>query len=515
MLADILINRHLGVRPVTLIGFSLGARVIFYALLELAKQKAFGIVQDVFLLGTTLSASVRAWCDVRSVVSGRLVNCYARNDWVLNYLFRATSGGVGTVAGLRPVNGVPGLENVDVTDKIAGHMSYRTFMPLILDQLGFPVVADYFDEPEVCCVSLGFYWWAMVLMFLFCFLQEPDFEGDRIVVRGEEDDKKRSWFFGRTKKAGKVDGGYVSRPPCAASFPRRASVVNGRKTSSEVNVDDELPPRVDPTSAAVPGAGANAAASMAEVEPKERESIDAQLPARAGFDFAAIKHILGGSEKEGDDKAAGKNGVVIAHHRSVPLEEDSSKLKIGNRLTSLFHRSSSSSSLAAAEAEKEEDSERRSQVNHRDDEEFGGFESAVPTPNLTFADHSGSAWGEDRLPPFSVSSPLASVSTSHLTSASDRIPPPLSRSDTLDRPASSPRVSYGIPASPITPSASTPGSHFMPSSLSFGGADGSISVSPGSGSARADSWSAPLTLDYALDGRKRTVNTGFDPNPWS
>ena len=150
VLADVLIQRHLGVRPITLIGFSLGARVIFYALLELAKKKAFGIVQDVFLLGTTLSASVKSWCETRSVVSGRYVNAYARNDWLLNYLFRATSGGVGTVAGLRPVENVPGLENVDVTDKISGHMSYRTFMPLILDQLGFPVSADYFDEPEVC-----------------------------------------------------------------------------------------------------------------------------------------------------------------------------------------------------------------------------------------------------------------------------------------------------------------------------------------------------------------------------
>jgi len=51
---------------------------------------------------------------------------------------------------LRPVDDVPGLENVDVTDKISGHMSYRTFLPLILDQLGFPVTSDYFDEPEVC-----------------------------------------------------------------------------------------------------------------------------------------------------------------------------------------------------------------------------------------------------------------------------------------------------------------------------------------------------------------------------
>jgi len=44
---------------------------------------------------------------------------------------------------------VPGLENVDVTDKSAGHMSYRTFMPPILDLLGFPVFSDFFDEPEV------------------------------------------------------------------------------------------------------------------------------------------------------------------------------------------------------------------------------------------------------------------------------------------------------------------------------------------------------------------------------
>ena len=307
------------------------------------------------------------------------------------------------------------------------------------------------------------------------------------MVKGEEDEKKRSWFFGRTKKAGNVDSGYVSRPPSATSFPRRASVAKERKTSLEAIADDELPPRVDLTSAAVAGGGLNAATISPTAAPKERESLDAQLPARAGFDFAAIKHIIGSSE--GDDKAAAKNGVA--------REEDSSKLKVGDRLTSLFHRSSSSSSLAAAEEEKED---RHPQINHREDEEFGGFETASSTPNLTFADHIGSAWGEGtvRPPPFS---PLASVSTSHLTSG--RIPSP----------SSSPRISYGIPSSPITPS--TPGSHFMPSSLSFGGADGSISVSPRSESARRDPWSTPLTLDYALEGRKRPANTGFDPNPWS
>lgn len=144
-----LVQRHLGVRPITLIGFSLGSRVIFYALLELAKQKAYGIVQDVFILGSTVTASTKTWIEARSVVSGRFVNGFCKNDWVLNYLFRATSGGLNSVAGLRAIENVPGLENVDVTDKISGHMSYRTFMPLILDQLGFPVFADHFDEPEV------------------------------------------------------------------------------------------------------------------------------------------------------------------------------------------------------------------------------------------------------------------------------------------------------------------------------------------------------------------------------
>ena len=148
VLADVLVKRSLGVRPITLMGFSLGARVIFYALLELARQKVFGVIQDVFFFGATLSAPMKSWFEVRGVVSGRFVNCYARNDWILSYLFRATSGG-GTVAGLRPIEGIPNLENVDVTDKIAGHLSYRAYMPIILDQLGFPVTAMYFDEAEV------------------------------------------------------------------------------------------------------------------------------------------------------------------------------------------------------------------------------------------------------------------------------------------------------------------------------------------------------------------------------
>jgi len=148
ILADILNNRSLGVRPISLIGFSLGARVIFYALVELARMKAYGIVQDVVLLGATVTASKKQWQEVRGVVSGRFVNGFSRSDWILGYLFRATTGGLSTVAGLRPVEHIPDLENYDLTEIVQGHMAYRSSMPLILKHLGFRTTSDTFDEPE-------------------------------------------------------------------------------------------------------------------------------------------------------------------------------------------------------------------------------------------------------------------------------------------------------------------------------------------------------------------------------
>lgn len=74
ILADVLAKKQMGARPITLVAFSLGARVIYFALLELYKKKAFGLVQNVYLIGCPVSASTRNWAQVRSVVSGRFVN---------------------------------------------------------------------------------------------------------------------------------------------------------------------------------------------------------------------------------------------------------------------------------------------------------------------------------------------------------------------------------------------------------------------------------------------------------
>ena len=148
ILADSLMQHNLGKRPVTLLGFSLGSRVIFSCLKELADKGAQGLVQNVYLFGSPIVANKDEYLKARSVVSGRFVNGYSSNDWILGYLFRATSGGIMRVAGLAPVEGIPGLENFDGTKFVNGHMDYRASMPRLLKELGWDVLSEEFAEIE-------------------------------------------------------------------------------------------------------------------------------------------------------------------------------------------------------------------------------------------------------------------------------------------------------------------------------------------------------------------------------
>ncbi|KIW04162.1 uncharacterized protein PV09_04969 [Verruconis gallopava] len=148
ILADSLIDRNLGSRPITLVGFSLGARVIFSCLKELAKKGRPGLVQNVYIFGAPVIANKNEFTKCRSVVSGRFLNAYSRNDWILAYLFRITGGGIAKVAGLTPVDDVPDIENVNVTEWVPGHMSYRAAMPRLLREVGWEVTSDEFTEIE-------------------------------------------------------------------------------------------------------------------------------------------------------------------------------------------------------------------------------------------------------------------------------------------------------------------------------------------------------------------------------
>ena len=148
ILADTLITRNLGQRPVTLIGFSLGSRVIYSCLIELCKKKALGLVENVFIFGTPVVRKREQLVMARSVVSGRFVNGYSDKDWVLAYLFRATAGGFSKVMGISTDNDVEGIEDFNCTELVDGHMSYRKNMPKLLKKLGIEVINEEFVEIE-------------------------------------------------------------------------------------------------------------------------------------------------------------------------------------------------------------------------------------------------------------------------------------------------------------------------------------------------------------------------------
>lgn len=136
VLADALINKVQGERPVSLIGQSLGARVVYACLLALARREAFGLVDNVVLMGAPVPSDAEAWRAMRSMVSGRVINVYSSQDYILAFLYRTSSAQLG-VAGLQAIEGVYGVENYDMSDQIAGHLKYMHMTGPVLKQVGW------------------------------------------------------------------------------------------------------------------------------------------------------------------------------------------------------------------------------------------------------------------------------------------------------------------------------------------------------------------------------------------
>ena len=158
-LAKNLIDSNAGHRPVVLVGFSMGARVVYSCLKELSRHQEIwedhqqkkklppskrkqkdnnqteeqlkyirepaSIVEDAILMGTPNHISIKSWEASRRVVAGRLVNCYSRKDLILSLMFQMKKfqGILRAICGTSPVT-VNGVENYDVTDLVTGHTDY-------------------------------------------------------------------------------------------------------------------------------------------------------------------------------------------------------------------------------------------------------------------------------------------------------------------------------------------------------------------------------------------------------
>ncbi|EFI28344.1 DUF726 domain-containing protein [Coprinopsis cinerea okayama7 len=138
VLGELLAKRVFGNRPVTLVGYSLGSLAIYEALLYLATlppSETMHLVQDVFLFGTPASTEPRQWSQIRRVVAGRVINGYAKDDYVLAVLSRASTASW-SIAGLEPVH-VKGVENV-LCEGVKGHLYWRAMVGRCLEQCDAP-----------------------------------------------------------------------------------------------------------------------------------------------------------------------------------------------------------------------------------------------------------------------------------------------------------------------------------------------------------------------------------------
>ena len=169
-------GRH---EPLTLVGFSTGARLLMHCLDELARlaeradeaerraqssdEGALGLllqapraaraasaadwlvhparlVENAVLLGAPVSARSKRWRCARTVVAGRLVNGFSTRDWMLRLVYRSKAWSLAGVAGAQQIEqpdegGFPSVENLDLTALVNGHLAYPHVLPQIFTKL--------------------------------------------------------------------------------------------------------------------------------------------------------------------------------------------------------------------------------------------------------------------------------------------------------------------------------------------------------------------------------------------
>lgn len=117
-------------RQITLMGFSLGARVAYY-IMRGWPQTADRRLKDVILLsGAVRRQADKNWSLHVENITGKLVNIYNEDDWVLAYV---------SPCGIKPIREFhPRIENLNATHLIgSGEHSYEAYLPhleFLLDQ---------------------------------------------------------------------------------------------------------------------------------------------------------------------------------------------------------------------------------------------------------------------------------------------------------------------------------------------------------------------------------------------
>ncbi|MBC8514238.1 DUF726 domain-containing protein [bacterium] len=139
-LTKLLRQRTFGPRPISLVGYSLGARIVLRTLRNLGREGVVDVIDHAVLLGTADRATRRLWLQAQLAVSGRFLNLYSPADRLLR-VYGATNWGPGKVVGLFPAD-TEGITDIDATEMVhipAGplpiHGGYLPHLGTILHKL--------------------------------------------------------------------------------------------------------------------------------------------------------------------------------------------------------------------------------------------------------------------------------------------------------------------------------------------------------------------------------------------
>jgi len=358
-------------------------------------------------------------------------------------------------------------------------------MPLILDQLGFPVSSDYFDEPVVRISFLS--------RRLFpCFnsdSQEPEFNEDRVVVRDGDDTQKKRWFS--RKKKPSPSPTVVSRPP-SMSFGSSTRKSSSLKKSLD---DGDLPAR---ESTGTPPLPVTNPASLQVADGQSRSSA-ADVPVHAGFDLKAIKEMIEESGENPEELQVPPSSRI--HSPPVVSRSDSASPDSVNRIVSARiptaspvapHADLSATFATSLSLHSGSDVDDDSQgmppvatdIGSKEDLAYTSSATAHTStiPQTFFSGNEGLIWSP---PPLEKRSPAF-------------VDPFATNSVLLDNPNGSIRDSSfsHVPYSPEMNSSAL---------LSFGGVDGTIT----SQDLGQDPWNIPA------GGAKKTKTPNYLSNPWS
>ena len=123
--------------PISLVGYSLGARVIGYALEHLAKEGCYGKIYDVYFMGGAIGKDrdIFQSNSLEKLVANNIFNYYSKKDLVLTYLYQTAELGDKPI-GLMPIES-DHVRNIDVTDIISGHLEYPKQLLALLERCSY------------------------------------------------------------------------------------------------------------------------------------------------------------------------------------------------------------------------------------------------------------------------------------------------------------------------------------------------------------------------------------------